>query len=129
MQSEKAEKIIEENNQMHKMVCTCNRLGICQRCVIEMSLPEEIVEEAERVVGVYSAVEKILSIVCNVKTVDINKESKLKEDLGMDNSDIFWIVQGIEIECNVKLTTSELANQIITVEDIVNSVFQKMKKR
>ena len=50
MQSEKAEKIIEENNQMHKMVCTCNRLGICQRCVREMSLPEEIVEVAEKVI-------------------------------------------------------------------------------
>ena len=94
-----------------------------------IDIQRKYAQEAERVVGVYRAVEKILSIVCNVKTVDINKESKLKEDLGMDNSDIFWIVQGIEIECNVKLTTSELANQIITVEDIVNSIFQKMKKK
>ena len=32
-----------------------------------IDIQRKYVEEAERVVGVYSAVEKILSIVCNVK--------------------------------------------------------------
>ena len=125
MTYEEAKNTIAEKYEDEKMECTCSP---CEKCA-SIKLHKNSVEEAERVVGVYSAVEKTLSIVCNVKTVDINKESKLKEDLGMDNSDIFWIMQGIEIECNVKLTTSELANQIISVVDIVNSVFQKMMKR
>ena len=50
MQLDEAIDIIEELNHMNRLVCTCNRLGICQRCVIEMSLPEEIVEEAEKII-------------------------------------------------------------------------------
>ena len=50
MQLDEAIEIIEELNQMNRLVCTCNRLGMCQRCVIEMSLPECLVEEAEKVI-------------------------------------------------------------------------------
>ena len=129
MQLEKAEKIIEENNQMHKMVCSCNRLGICHRCVIEMSLPEEIVEEAEKVVTIYELVRKTLSSFPSVKIEDINKDTNLKYDLDINGFDVFFLLQHIEIECDVNLTTvSEFVNQI-TVEDIVNSIFQKMKKQ
>ncbi len=53
MTIQEAEKIIEKNNQMCRMLCTCNRLGICQRCVIEVSLPKKIVEEAYRVYEKY----------------------------------------------------------------------------
>ncbi len=50
MTIQEADKIIEELNQMHKMVCTCNRLGICQRCTMEVSLPPQVVEEAEKII-------------------------------------------------------------------------------
>ncbi len=53
MTIQEAEKIIEKNNQMCRMLCTCNRLGMCQRCVIEVSLPKKIVEEAYRVYEKY----------------------------------------------------------------------------
>ena len=109
--------------EAEKMECTCSH---CKKCA---SIELHTVEEAEKVVTIYELVRKTLSSFCNVKIEDINKDTNLREDLCLRGFDIL-IVQGIEKECDVNLTTvSEFVNQIITVEDIVNSIFQKMKKQ
>ncbi len=117
MTYEEAKNTIAEKYEAEKMKCTCSPC-------------EKSVEEAEKVVAVYEKVRRILSHLPVLKIVDINKESNLKEDLGMENVDIHWINVNIGIECDVKITHKDwFNNQIITVEDIVNSVFQKMKRR
>ena len=125
----KAKHILELKSKRDGMVCRCSYLEYCHRCVIERLLPEEIVEEAEIVVTVYELVRKILLNSPEVKIECINKDANLREDLGIDNSDISWIMIAIEVELDVKITVSEFVNKITTVEDIVNSVVEKMKKQ
>ena len=126
MTYEEAINTIAEKYEAEKMECTCSP---CEKCA-SIKLHKNSVEEAEKVVAVYEKVRKILSHLPVLKIVDINKESNLKEDLGMENVDIHWINVNIGIECDVKITHKDwFNNKIITVEDIVNSVFQKMKRR
>ena len=124
MTYEEAKKTIAEKYEAEKIECTCSH---CKKCA---SIELHTVEEAEKVVTIYELVRKTLSSFPSVKIEDINKDTNLKYDLDINGFDVFFLLQHIEIECDVNLTTvSEFVNQIITVEDIVNSIFQKMKKK
>ena len=125
MTYEEAKNTIAEKYDAEKMECTCSP---CKKCA-SIKLHKKSVEEAEKVVTVYDTVEKILLNSPEVKIECINKDANIREDLGIDNSDISWIMIAIEVELDVKITVSEFVNKITTVEDIVNSVVEKMKKQ
>ena len=124
MTYEEAKNTIEEKYEAEKMECTCSH---CKKCA---SIKLHTVKEAEIVVDVYEIVRKILLNSPDVKIEDINKDTNFREDLCLRCFDIFFLLQEIEIECNVNLTTvSEFFNQLTTVGDMVNFIIEKMKKQ
>ena len=126
MTYEEAKNTIEEKYEAEKMECTCSP---CKKCA-SIKLHKKSVEEAEKVVAVYELVRKTISTFPSVKIEEVNKDTNLKYDLDISGYDVFFLLQDIEIECNVVNLTkvSEFVNQVITVEDLVNSVVEKMKK-
>lgn len=124
MTYEKAKKTIAEKHNVEKMECTCSP---CKKCAT-IKLHKKSFEEAEKVAAVYDMVEKILLNLPDVKIECINKDANLKDDIGIDNFEMYLIRVAIEDECDVDITISEFANKIKTVEDMVNLVVKKIKR-
>lgn len=69
----------------------------------------------------------ILSKVLKIKIEDINMDSSLQDDLGIDSVDFWDIVAGFDKKYRVRITEKE-AESLKTVSDMVETLDKKLRK-
>lgn len=63
-----------------------------------------------------------------VAQTEVQPESKINDDLGLDSLDIAELVMGVEAKFNITISDDE-AEGIATVEDMIKNIDEKIEYR